>query len=383
MKDWSKERWRKLYLREALEQRLWSVMARGLRDYLLRLADDDGALIRDADDPLQALLLALGAHDGEAELVRAALELLRKDGFLTGTARSIFVRNLPTAQSWNSQPVSEALRETFVAAPPPSSSTERVRRHRERQRQASGAEPPTLRSATGPVSEVAQTVSVGVTPSVSSAVSCNVTAGVTASRGSRNLNPSGNFLDPKKNREIDHPPSSERASGVSASVSSGVTGCSVPLRSKADEEDEEQLVFLGGREEARRLPVATRAKLIVDRPALADVMQPESWPELVSVSQVFARSTGVTEQRLGRYERDSGVRAIVELFAEGFSQRELEHVAQVVPKQPWWSAHGRRLGLSSLSIEVVRRNLPDDRPRALSPQVARVLAYLEQRREVG
>ncbi len=31
MKDWAKERWRKLYLREALEQRLWSVMARGLR----------------------------------------------------------------------------------------------------------------------------------------------------------------------------------------------------------------------------------------------------------------------------------------------------------------------------------------------------------------
>jgi hypothetical protein len=40
MKDWSKERWRKLYLREALEQRLWSVMARGLRDYLIRLAED-------------------------------------------------------------------------------------------------------------------------------------------------------------------------------------------------------------------------------------------------------------------------------------------------------------------------------------------------------
>jgi len=42
MKDWAKERWRKLYLREALDQRLWSVMARGLRDYLIRLAEDDG-----------------------------------------------------------------------------------------------------------------------------------------------------------------------------------------------------------------------------------------------------------------------------------------------------------------------------------------------------
>ena len=54
MKDWSKERWRKLYLREALDQRPWSVMARGLRDYLIRLAEDDGALIRAADEPVEA-----------------------------------------------------------------------------------------------------------------------------------------------------------------------------------------------------------------------------------------------------------------------------------------------------------------------------------------
>ncbi|HKO48998.1 MAG TPA: hypothetical protein VJV79_14805 [Polyangiaceae bacterium] len=69
MKDWAKERWRKLYLREALEQRLWSVMARGLRDYLIRVAEDDGALIRDSDEPVEALLHALGAHAEEAGLV--------------------------------------------------------------------------------------------------------------------------------------------------------------------------------------------------------------------------------------------------------------------------------------------------------------------------
>ena len=154
MKDWSKERWRKLYVREALEQRPWPVMARGLRDYLLRLADDDGGLIRDADDPLGALLVALGAHESEAELVRVALELLRRDGFLTGSARSIFVGNLPAAQSWHSPQVSEIAQEAEVAASSPRTSTERVRRHRERLRQAAAAEPPTLRSAaTGNVSE--------------------------------------------------------------------------------------------------------------------------------------------------------------------------------------------------------------------------------------
>src|SRR5450432_27598 len=140
MKDWSKERWRKLYLREALEQRLWSVMARGLRDYLIRLAEDDGALIRDSADPVAALLAAIGAHPEEAGLVRAAIELLLRDGFLTGSARSIFVDRLPEAQSWERPlPAASADAETRTVQTTTTVSTERVRRFRERQREAASA----------------------------------------------------------------------------------------------------------------------------------------------------------------------------------------------------------------------------------------------------
>jgi hypothetical protein len=174
MKDWSKERWRKLYLREALEQRLWSVMARGLRDYLIRLADDDGALIRDADDPVEALLTVLGAHDEEAELVRGAIELLRRDGFLGGGARSLTVRNLPVAQSWEARAPSavSAPERAVVELPSPISSTERVRRHRERLREASNGAP---------------TVADG---NAAEAVSCNaepVTSGVPSGVGRSRL----------------------------------------------------------------------------------------------------------------------------------------------------------------------------------------------------
>ncbi|HEY0466665.1 MAG TPA: hypothetical protein VGC79_20800 [Polyangiaceae bacterium] len=96
----------------ALEE---AVFARGARaaalvghgsriaDYLIRVAEDDGALIRDADEPVDALLLALGVHRDEAELVRAAIVLLRRDGFLAGGARSLFVHNLPAAQAWEIQ----------------------------------------------------------------------------------------------------------------------------------------------------------------------------------------------------------------------------------------------------------------------------------------
>jgi len=44
----------------------------------------DGARRADADAPIGALLLAVGAHDGERELVLAALELLLSDGFSGG-----------------------------------------------------------------------------------------------------------------------------------------------------------------------------------------------------------------------------------------------------------------------------------------------------------
>ena len=46
-RDWTKERWRKQYIREPLQHRAWPVLARGLRELLNALAEDDGTLVRD------------------------------------------------------------------------------------------------------------------------------------------------------------------------------------------------------------------------------------------------------------------------------------------------------------------------------------------------
>jgi len=55
-----------------------------------------------------------------------------------------------------------------------------------------------------------------------------------------------------------------------------------------------------------------------------------------------------------------------------------------VPVQPWWLASGKKLGLSSLSIEVARRNLPSgSATQRLSPTVAKALAFAERHREAG
>ena len=391
MKDWSKERWRKLYLREALEQRVWSVMTRGLRDYLIRVAEDDGALIRDAADPVAALVAALGAHAEEAGLVRAAIELLLVDGFLTGSARSIFVDRLPEAQSWERPaPAAAASTEadTRTVQTTTTVSTERVRRFRERQREATSANRveavvpgETLGRVSPSVSSPLETVSPGV--------SCNVPTSVSASRGDRNPKHSGNFLDLQKQKQLDLLPPETRAIPVSRNGPASVSPVSVsPVsvsparRAEAEEDDDDNSKV---REEEREGDdIRARAKRLKSNPELAATLRPEQWPEVLSVAQAFASAAGIAKQPLGQYDGDAGVKALVTLYAAGFTQFEIEHVARTVPVQPWWLASGKKLGLSSLSIEVARRNLPSgSATQRLSPTVAKALAFAERHREAG
>jgi hypothetical protein len=87
---WHRERWRKLYLREPVDQELMPWQVRGLRDLLIRLAEDDGRVARD----LHALTLRLRAGHELAPHVETLLE----DGFLVATEGGVYVRNLPVAQ---------------------------------------------------------------------------------------------------------------------------------------------------------------------------------------------------------------------------------------------------------------------------------------------
>jgi len=80
------------YFRESLEELSWPVMARALRQYLTRVAEDDGAIVRNRTDALEGLLRVLLPHSDETEAVRAALALLVQKGFLSADATSIFVR---------------------------------------------------------------------------------------------------------------------------------------------------------------------------------------------------------------------------------------------------------------------------------------------------
>jgi hypothetical protein len=96
---WDREPWRKLYRNEPEEQRLWPVVTRGLRDYLLRRANDDGVIFSRTEDPAADLCRSLGAHDHERDIVRDSVRLLLADRFLVhGTDLGLSIRNLREAQ---------------------------------------------------------------------------------------------------------------------------------------------------------------------------------------------------------------------------------------------------------------------------------------------
>ncbi len=74
--------WRPLFVRETAEQASWPLVARGTRDYLMRIAEDDGRLVKRCTDPVSDALRVLRPHAEEESGVRAAVQLLLDDGFL-------------------------------------------------------------------------------------------------------------------------------------------------------------------------------------------------------------------------------------------------------------------------------------------------------------
>lgn len=99
-KRWDLGGWRKLYRSEPIEQLLWPLLCRGLRDYLIRRAGDDGVLFSSTEDPAGDLCQALGARDNERENVRTCVRTFLDDGFLVHrTDGALVVRNLVFAQT--------------------------------------------------------------------------------------------------------------------------------------------------------------------------------------------------------------------------------------------------------------------------------------------
>jgi hypothetical protein len=127
------------------------------------------------------------------------------------------------------------------------------------------------------------------------------------------------------------------------------------------------------------MPIAARAEAVRAHEHEADWSQPERWPEVIEIATAMAEANGRTPGRLGRYSRDAGVRAVVDLLATGYSVVDLVRVCRLLPRSGWWHASSR--GLSSLTPEVARRTLSEAPERSIV-ETPEFLAECKQVREM-
>jgi hypothetical protein len=97
--NFDRESWRKLYVRESAEDRLLPLLCRGLRDYLLRHAKDDGTILTRTEDPAGDLARALTAHSHEAKPVQGFVRMLLDTGFLSHVSGRLWITNFADAQA--------------------------------------------------------------------------------------------------------------------------------------------------------------------------------------------------------------------------------------------------------------------------------------------
>lgn len=113
-------------------------------------------------------------------------------------------------------------------------------------------------------------------------------------------------------------------------------------------------------EQALQVPIAGRAKLALERADLAMWLDCGRWPEVQEAAEAFCSAQGWL-CKLGGIQ-DRGVQALLTLFAAGFTLEELKR-AGAASKGDEYLAKGRK-GLSSLTIEVVRRLLDTQQSEA-------------------
>lgn len=101
--------------------------------------------------------------------------------------------------------------------------------------------------------------------------------------------------------------------------------------------------------EALTLPPRQRAGWVERDPSMADWLEPNRWPEVQQVAVAWG------EPRVGVYRRDTGVQAVVALLAAGFTLEELLSSVPRIRDSDW--AKGKKLGMSSMSLAVVRTAL--------------------------
>lgn len=105
-----RESWRKLYRSESPEDRLLPVAVRGVRDYLIRYAKDDGTLLESTTDPGADMARVLGAHPDEFDAIKSAVERLFGSKYLSHKKGRLWITKFREAQEARSPNAARQLR---------------------------------------------------------------------------------------------------------------------------------------------------------------------------------------------------------------------------------------------------------------------------------
>lgn len=95
-----------------------------------------------------------------------------------------------------------------------------------------------------------------------------------------------------------------------------------------------------------------RAARVVANPTLADYETPQAWPEVLEPIRVLHRSLGLGTPKPGAYSRDSGVRAVIGLYADGRTEAELISACEAAVADEYCKKHRLR-GAAVLTPAVV------------------------------
>lgn len=183
--------------------------------------------------------------------------------------------------------------------------------------------------------------------------------------------------DPDPNADQDPAEDLRRAGAREASAAA-------PELSKATDRDPEKpkrIVPPSSPAEALSIPVAVRAKAVLENPSAGQWSAPEAWPEVIAVAEALAKGAGQSRPRLGHMQRDAGVRAVLGLLADGWPPDRLVALAGAVGRSEWFRERkGGVKGLSSLTAEVLRRteNEMGAKPRGsgVDPETQREIAKM-------
>lgn len=126
-------------------------------------------------------------------------------------------------------------------------------------------------------------------------------------------------------------------------------------------------------ESACELPIQERCQLLGTDAHLASYIQPERWPELLRLRELFAEVSGLSNVELGPFSHHKATQRLVAMFSAGHSLETLERAFRALPRNKWWCDNGRKYGLAGLSLNVVDSVLAEAQETQLTPyQIERV-----------